>query len=144
MSQGSCLCGGIKFEIEEFNGPFELCHCKKCRKVSGSAFLAGIYAKKSKFHFLQGTDLIKSFTVPIENEPPGYQSSFCGVCGSPVPNIQGDSPTVEIPAGLLDEEPAIHPDKHIFVESKSSWYPINDNIPQMDKKTLYEHRSKRE
>jgi hypothetical protein len=39
MFHGSCLCGGVRFEIERFVGPFELCHCTRCRKVSGSAYL---------------------------------------------------------------------------------------------------------
>src|SRR4051812_13931017 len=31
--QGSCLCGEVKFEVSEVVGPFELCHCNRCRKV---------------------------------------------------------------------------------------------------------------
>ena len=41
MIRGSCLCGSVKFEIERAAGPFELCHCARCRKVSGSAYLKG-------------------------------------------------------------------------------------------------------
>ena len=37
---GSCLCGGVRFEVDRVVGPFELCHCNRCRKVSGSAFTA--------------------------------------------------------------------------------------------------------
>jgi hypothetical protein len=32
MIRGSCLCGGVTFEIERAVGPFELCHCSRCRK----------------------------------------------------------------------------------------------------------------
>jgi len=42
MIRGSCLCGGVKFEITRAVGPFELCHCARCRKASGSAFVAGL------------------------------------------------------------------------------------------------------
>ena len=40
MIMGRCLCGGVRFEIVQAVGPFELCHCNRCRKVSGSAFAA--------------------------------------------------------------------------------------------------------
>ena len=37
---GSCLCGGIQFSVT--GDPFRigLCHCKDCRKASGSTFSA--------------------------------------------------------------------------------------------------------
>jgi hypothetical protein len=37
MMRGSCLCGGVRFEVDRAVGPFELCHCSRCRKASGSA-----------------------------------------------------------------------------------------------------------
>jgi len=35
--RGSCLCGGVRFEIDRAVGPVEFCHCTRCRKVSGSS-----------------------------------------------------------------------------------------------------------
>ena len=46
--RGGCLCGGIVFEVAKFEGPFELCHCTRCRKVSGSAFVAAIGVLKDQ------------------------------------------------------------------------------------------------
>ena len=47
MIRGGCLCGAIRFEVARFVGPFELCHCSRCRSASGSAFMAmiGVWAK---------------------------------------------------------------------------------------------------
>jgi len=47
--RGSCLCGGVRFEIARAAGPFELCHCSKCRKVSGSAYRAGLLVEGKDF-----------------------------------------------------------------------------------------------
>ena len=47
MIQGGCLCGGVRFEIDRAVGPFELCHCRRCRKASGSAFMAGIGVRRA-------------------------------------------------------------------------------------------------
>jgi hypothetical protein len=41
-----------------------------------------------------------------------------------------------VPAGLLDDDPQLRPDKHIFVEVKSPWFAIRDDLPQLDKAAL--------
>jgi len=38
MLKGSCLCGGVKYEIDGGLGAVTNCHCSLCRKMSGSAF----------------------------------------------------------------------------------------------------------
>jgi hypothetical protein len=53
-----------------------------------------------------------------------------------VPDAFGDSPTLEVPAGLLDEDPQNRPDKHIFVDVKSPWFDIMDDLPQLDRAAL--------
>ena len=70
MIEGSCLCGGVTFEFDHFTGPFELCHCNRCRKVSGSAFMAGVAAPRSAFRLLTGRELIKTYDAPILKTPP--------------------------------------------------------------------------
>ena len=136
MIRGSCLCGGVKFEITHAVGPFELCHCNRCRKVTGSAFFSGLGVLREDLHFLHGRELISTFELPVREAPPAYRTAFCSICGSPVPNPDDDSPWLEIPAGLLDDDPIIRPDRHIFVELKSPWYPITDALPQLDKAAL--------
>jgi hypothetical protein len=88
------------------DGPFELCHCSRCRKVSGSAFAAGLYV------------------------------------GSSLPEPEAQSPLVEIPAGTLDDDPQLKPDKHIYVDVKSSWFEIADDLPQFDRVEIRRHRGK--
>lgn len=127
MIKGSCLCGAVKFEATELLGPFELCHCSRCRKVLGSAFLAGIYVKRDDIRFLEGEDSIQTYKAPTLEKPPVYQSCFCGTCGSPVPNTSGQSEKIEIPEGILDSDPGIRTDKHIYIEHKASWYEPQEN-----------------
>jgi hypothetical protein len=136
MIRGSCLCGGVKFEIEGAVGPFELCHCTRCRKANGSAFVATLGVKREDIQLVQGYELIRTFEAPIREAPPAYRTYFCGRCGSPVPNPFNDSPWLEVPAGLLDDDPQIRPDRHIFVDFKSPWFDISDDLPQLDRAAL--------
>jgi hypothetical protein len=88
------------------------------------------------FRLLEGKELITTYEAPILREPPAYRASFCSRCGSPVPNPRGGSGLLEIPAGLQDDDPAMKPDKHIFVELKSPWFEVTDDLPQYDRPRL--------
>ena len=143
MLKGSCLCGGVEFEFKKDLGPFELCHCSKCRKVSGSAFLPSVTVSKQGFRFVKGTELIKLYNAPILQAPPAYRSSFCKVCGSPVPDPTDNSDELEIPAGTISGELESSPDKHIYVDSKASWFNIEQKLPQFTSSEIKEHRLKK-
>src|ERR1700733_11566046 len=141
MIHGSCLCRGIRFEFTKAAGPFELCHCTRCRKVTGSAFFSGLYVRVEHFRLLEGKELITTYEAPILREPPAYRASFCSRCGSPVPNPNGGAGLLEIPAGRLNDDPEMKPDKHIFVELKSPWFEITDHLPQCDLSALTKLRA---
>jgi hypothetical protein len=140
MIRGRCLCGDVQFELTRAVGPFELCHCSRCRRVSGSAFLAAIGVRRDDFRWLSGRERIGIYDAPILREPPAYRSCFCMRCGSTVPDPQDESPFLEIPAGLVEGDPGVRPDKHIMIDHKSSWYEIADALPQLDLAALERSR----
>jgi hypothetical protein len=102
--------------------------------------MAGIGVEREYFRGLSGSAHIKTYEASLLESPPPYRACFCEVCGCPVPDADGTSNLLEIPAGLLDDDPDLHPDKHIFVEQRSSWFQITDELPQLDKETLVRHR----
>lgn len=140
MIRGGCLCGGVRFEITRAEGPFELCHCNRCRKVSGSAFMAGLGVRREDFTLISGRELIRSYDAPLLHSPPAYRVCFCSTCGSPVPDPEDQSEWFEIAAGLLDDDPGLRPDKHIFIELRAPWHTITDDLPQLDARALKRHR----
>ena len=140
MITGGCLCGGVRFEFDEPEGDFDLCHCSRCRKASGSAFLAGMWVEKDRFRMVQGDELVRSYAAPILHKPPAYRSCFCSRCGSPVPRSDPDFFLVDVPAGSLDDDPGIRPDKHLVIGPKAPWFEITDELPRMDVEQLKEYR----
>lgn len=90
----------------------------------------------SDFKLVEGHDLIKSYDAPLLYGPPPYRSTFCSNCGSPAPPADPEGDSLEIPAGLLDHDPEIRPDKHIFVEFVPGWDQICDELPQYDSRKL--------
>ncbi len=108
--------------------------------------MAGLGVRADDFRFVCGQELIQRYEAPIIEAPPAYRVSFCGRCGSPVPDPPPGADWFEIPAGLLDdsaeEDPQVRPDKHIFVDRKSAWYTITDALPQLTKAQLIELRQR--
>jgi hypothetical protein len=95
------------------------------------------------FRLLSGAELVRTFEAPIREQPPAYRVAFCSRCGSPVPDPPWGATWFEIPAGLLDADPMLRPDKHIFVECKSPWFEIADTLPQLTELQLREARRPR-
>jgi hypothetical protein len=48
MIRGSCLCGGVRFEIEAARS-LTHCHCVNCRKLTGATFASYVHVDVSKF-----------------------------------------------------------------------------------------------
>ena len=130
MIEGSCLCGAVRFAIDGRVSPLQYCHCRRCQKASGGAFVAAVAARSEHFRWLAGEDLVEVFALPVRDEPPPYRTAFCRQCGSPVPIVDRERPFAIIQAGALDGQPEITPFRHIFVSLNPPWYEIRDEIPQ--------------
>ena len=123
---GSCLCGGVKFEID---GPLHgasNCHCSMCRKQHGAAFRSRARVAKADFKWIQGEELVTFY----ESSPGGFRG-FCRVCGSPIINkFSAGTPVSErdpdapsrygIALATLVDDPGVRPAAHAFV---AFWHP---------------------
>src|SRR5437868_8811185 len=124
--RGSCLCGGVRFEVEP---PFiraSHCHCDRCRKHSGTAVCTQARVPKEQFHLLQGEELIR-----VYGKGEGAVKAFCRTCGSSMfGGDWPDGPEVSIRMGAFDDDPGIRPQFHTFVSDRASWDTITDDLPQ--------------
>ena len=57
-----------------------------------------------------------------------------------MPDPESDAEWFEIAAGLLEDDPQLRPDKHIFVELRAPWFEPTDELPHFDKPALVRHR----
>jgi hypothetical protein len=121
---GACLCGGVKFEIDEARS-LTFCHCSNCRKLSGAHVASYVHVDADKYRLLAGEHLIQRFEAA-----PGSFRNFCRVCSSTVPGTAPYLTTVSVPAGLLDDDPGVRPKLHVFVRSKVPWIEIDDDLPK--------------
>ena len=124
---GGCLCGAIRYEVDGRVSSYWLCHCSKCRRVSGGPFATAALCRIGAFRFVSGEDEIRTF-----ESDSGYATSFCGRCGSPTPSVREDEGHVVLTPGTLDAGYAGRLVRHIFVGSKAGWDVITDDIPQFE------------
>lgn len=113
--QGGCLCGNIKFKINDIGNKIYQCHCPLCRKQGGSASNTGTVVPLENLNWLKGERLIKTWTKPT-----GFRSSFCSNCGSLVPNRLRNFDYYWIPVGSLDDG-EFEISMSIYTSSKASW-----------------------
>jgi hypothetical protein len=90
-----------------------------------------IGVKADDFSWVSGREEIQQYEAPVEKHPPGFRTAFCRHCGSPLPSFEPADDWFEIAAGILDDDPGLRPDRHIFIECGSAWYPIQDDLPQL-------------
>lgn len=96
--QGSCLCGGARFEVSGRFERFVLCHCRRCRKDTGSAHASNLFATQATLRWLSGEALVRHYQLPGTR----HARSFCSTCGSALPSLQLDGTLLVVPAGCLD------------------------------------------
>ena len=126
MVSGSCLCGGVRYEI---TGPLTgalHCHCSMCRKAHGATFRSRARVRAADFRWVRGEELLAWY-----ESSPGTHRGFCRVCGSKLLSRFDRGPSAYgLPLGALDGDPGVRPALHVFVAHKAPWFEIADGLPQ--------------
>jgi hypothetical protein len=134
---GKCLCGGVEFEIADTIPNLYQCHCSQCRKQGGSASNSATIVNEKQFSWKFGENLVTQF-----KDKTGFNSHFCSVCGSPVPNKLGDSELVWVPAGVLEDSEDLKIVVHLYVGSKAHWEKISNTGIQYEEMPSLEELNK--
>jgi len=124
---GSCLCGGVRFELTEPFRRANHCHCSRCRKHSGTFGLTQGRVPREGFRLLSGEELIR-----VYRPPDGVAKAFCSVCGSSLfGGTWPDGPEVSVRFGALDGDPGIRPQYHSHAGSAAPWDQLpDDGLPR--------------
>jgi len=125
--KGSCLCGSIRFEADQFRPLNGHCHCRMCRKFHGAAHSTYAEVAAEDFRWTAGEEWLKDYVA--DN---GTTRQFCASCGSSL-TFRAAGVTdgsVEIALGCFDDDVPIRPDAHIFVDFAANWVTPADELPQ--------------
>ena len=116
---GSCLCGGVTFEV---TGPMRdviACHCTQCRKTSGHHVAATACDDDDlKFDKLD--------TLAWYRSSETAERGFCSRCGSNLFYRPLTGHTTSIMTGSLDGATGLRLTTHIHCATKGDYYEIAD------------------
>ena len=120
---GSCLCGGVKYEVDADPDTLRFCHCTSCKQLSGGAGTVNFPAPPSAIRITEGNELLQSFTPPG-----GSAKTFCRNCGT---NLFGggwpDSERCSVRVSNIDDAIDAKVGAHLFVRSAASWEMLPDD-----------------
>lgn len=127
---GQCLCGSIRYELDEAPAMTGVCHCKNCQRQAGSAFstLAGV--PRAGFRFTAGEP--KLYEDRDTQSGNAVQRFFCGNCGSPIYSaLQSNPDMIFLKTGTLDDTSSFQPQFHAWCDSKQGWVKLDEGVPAM-------------
>jgi hypothetical protein len=124
---GSCLCGGVRFEVTEPPLAAGYCHCTRCQKRTGTAASAQARIAPGSLRIVAGEELVRSF-----QPPDGFAKEFCSRCGSALwSRSPDDREVVSVRLGAFDGDPGVRPNYRQFVAFAAPWEPVpDDGLPR--------------
>jgi len=123
--EGTCLCGNVSYTSTCLPSSFSLCHCRSCRRNTGSAFGAWADLPKSSVKINSShAQLLQKSSLAVR--------SSCSQCGTPLfMEYHATGDTISVAAGTIDEGRVVGklagPSSHIFVAEKAAWFTIPDD-----------------
>ena len=112
VRRGGCQCGAVRYEIAGGPRAVYVCHCRECRKQSGSAFGISVMVPRAAFRLVRGDPAF--WTRPTDSGR-RLECAFCPDCGSRVWHQWGpDSETLSVKGGSLDAPPDLRRAIHIW------------------------------
>jgi hypothetical protein len=127
VTEGSCLCGEIGYEITGAPVRMMNCHCSRCRLGRAAAHATNVFYRLDQFRWVRGAPLVTEYKVPGARF---HTVAFCSRCGAKVPRPSPERGVVAIPAGSLDTDPGMRAQAHIFAADKAPWFDITGPLPQ--------------
>ena len=119
---GGCLCGGVRYEIDEQLVVASYCHCTRCQRRTGTAASAQGRIVPSSLRILQGEDLVREWKPER-----GFGKCFCTVCGGALWSRTPEGEIGSVRLGTFDSDPGIRPSYRIFTAYAVPWEPIPDD-----------------
>ncbi|HZQ82612.1 MAG TPA: GFA family protein [Gaiellaceae bacterium] len=124
--RGGCLCGGVRYEIDEPLHTASYCHCTRCQRRTGTAASASARVVEGSLRIVSGDELIHAYE-PAD----GWAKLFCSACGGALFSRNPENGATSVRLGTVDGDPGVRPEYRQFVAYAAPWEPIpDDGLPR--------------
>jgi hypothetical protein len=126
---GGCLCGGVRFEIDQAPEFASYCHCTRCQRRTGAAASPQARIVPGSLRLLSGEDLVREW-----RPPDGFVKAFCSQCGGHLWSFNPRDPDQRaVRLGAFDGDPGVRPSFRTHVASAVVWEQIpDDGLPRYE------------
>lgn len=141
---GSCLCGAVRWRLDERPLAVNACHCMDCKKTTGATNVVMLIANNEAFSWTGETDIYCK-KADSGREIDIHRCAKCG-CRMFHHNLASQA-LVFVTAGTLDDPGWAVPASHIWVEKISPGVVMQDDAIKVvgqpsDRKVLMDAFSK--
>lgn len=125
---GGCLCGKIRYSINQPVQNIIACHCNHCQKASGSGMSHNTVVSANAFTILSGHPKIYADTADSGNT---LYRAFCPDCGSPIYSQREKTPEMMVvKVGTLDDSSAMKVAMNIWTKRARPWAHLSPDTEQ--------------
>lgn len=124
---GRCLCGRTRYHAQGECFGILNCHCQRCRKHNGAAFVGFLMFASGRITWQSGRDELGGFATEhtVRN--------FCRACGSSMPHPNDDATRLgNMYAGNVLDMPPPLVVGHVYTASACPWTQIPEEEPHWD------------
>jgi hypothetical protein len=119
---GRCLCGGVRYEIDESLVSASYCHCTRCQRRTGTAASVQGRIVPGSLRILQGEELVKEW-----KPEDGFGKCFCTACGGALWSRNSEGEIGSVRLGTFDSDPGVRPSYRIYTAYAVPWEPIPED-----------------
>lgn len=135
-AQGGCLCGSLRYEVQNQPSRTTMCHCRFCQRATGGAYLVEPVFESANFKLIRGEP--KIYTHVSEGSGKEVHVHFCDNCGTKLfLTFERFEGFVGAYGGTFDDPNwlRISPEnsKHIFLEFARNGTVIPQDFPTFDR-----------
>jgi hypothetical protein len=127
--EGGCACGAVRYRLASEPLFVHCCHCLRCQRQTGSAFVVNLLIETERVEVLGGAP--RPVELPRDGRDPQVVYR-CPECAVAVFSTYSRREVLFVRGGTLDDPRAVTPDVHIFARSKVPWVTIPKGAPAFD------------
>ena len=123
--KGECICGQVKYYLNEKPLFTQACHCKDCKVLTGSSYVVNSSV-------LENTLIVEGEVSSTERKAGSGASCktyFCIKCGTYVyADYDSAVRRLTVRTKTLDNPEKFPPQAHIFTKNKDPWLNLSDDV----------------